>query len=123
MIFVDWYLPCFREQLITHPLSAFLPFHLCLLKVSMEISSLPFPPSPGRLQHPALSAVCSFSVPCLLFSFWGFFVGRGLSQWWLGKYHVLLIYSPVRLLNVSQAGLELVSGGVGALLFSQCNVA
>jgi hypothetical protein len=30
--------------------------------------------------------------------------------------------SPVGLLNISQAGLEEVSGSVGALLFSQCNV-
>jgi hypothetical protein len=30
--------------------------------------------------------------------------------------------SPVSLLNVSQAGLELTSGGTGALLFSQCTV-
>jgi hypothetical protein len=36
---------------------------------------------------------------------------------------MLLICSPVGLLDVSQAGLELVSGGAGALLFSQCNVA
>jgi hypothetical protein len=33
-----------------------------------------------------------------------------------------LICSPVGLLDVSQAGLELASGGVGALLFSQCNM-
>jgi hypothetical protein len=31
--------------------------------------------------------------------------------------------SPVGMLDVSQAGLELVSGGAGALLVSQCNVA
>jgi hypothetical protein len=30
--------------------------------------------------------------------------------------------SPVGLPNVSRAGLELASGGMGALLFSQCNV-
>jgi hypothetical protein len=31
--------------------------------------------------------------------------------------------SPVGMLNVSQAGLELASGGMGTLLFSQCNMA
>jgi hypothetical protein len=38
-------------------------------------------------------------------------------------YHVPLIFSPVGLPNVSQAGLELVSGSARALLFSQCNIA
>jgi hypothetical protein len=47
----------------------------------------------------------------------------GLSQGWLWEYCMPLICSPVGLLDVSQAGLELVSGGAGALLFSQCNVA
>jgi hypothetical protein len=46
----------------------------------------------------------------------------GLSQEWLCEYHVPLICSPVGLLDVSQADLELVSGVSGALLFSQCNV-
>jgi hypothetical protein len=35
---------------------------------------------------------------------------------------VPLICSSVGLLDVSQAGLDLASGSVGALLFSQCNV-
>jgi hypothetical protein len=47
----------------------------------------------------------------------------GLFQGWLAEYHVTLGGSPVGLLNVSQVGLEPVSGSVGALLFSQCNVA
>jgi hypothetical protein len=67
----------------------------------------------------------------LLFSFVLFLWGRGsvcpggyagLSQGWLWEYCVPLICSPVVLLDVSQAGLELVSGGALALLFSQCNV-
>jgi hypothetical protein len=50
----------------------------------VEISSLPLPPSPVCSEHPAPSAVCSFSVPCLLFSFFvfdflGFFDGAGIS--------------------------------------------
>jgi hypothetical protein len=46
----------------------------------------------------------------------------GFSQGWLWEYHMLLICSLVSLRNISQAGLELVSGGAGALLFSQCNM-
>jgi hypothetical protein len=36
---------------------------------------------------------------------------------------VPLIYLPVGLLDVSQAGLELAFGIAGTLLFSQCNMA
>jgi hypothetical protein len=42
---------------------------LCLLKVHMEMSSLHLTPSPVQLEHPAASASCSFSAPCLLFTF------------------------------------------------------
>jgi hypothetical protein len=42
----------------------------------------------------------------------------GLSQEWLWEYHLSLICSPVGLLDVSQAGLELASGTAEALLFS-----
>jgi hypothetical protein len=52
---------------------------LCLLKVPMEISFLHLPPSLVHSVHPAPSAVCSFSVPCLLFSFVLFFCGAGVS--------------------------------------------
>jgi hypothetical protein len=90
----------------------------------------PCPPSPVCLQHPAPSAACFFSVLCLLFSFLGFFCGISLSrelcwfiQGWLCEYRVILICSPVGLPDVSQASLEPVSGGMGALLFSQCKVA
>jgi hypothetical protein len=41
----------------------------------------------------------------------------------MGECHVPLLYSPVSLLDISQAGLEPASGGMGALLFSQFNVA
>jgi hypothetical protein len=63
---------------------------LCLLKVCMEISSLPLPPSPVHSEHPAPSAACSFSVPCLLFCFsfffagWGVSLSRGLRWFWPG---------------------------------------
>jgi hypothetical protein len=129
MNFVDRYLPYFRQQPIARPLLAFCLSSLCLLKVLVEISSLLLPPSPVHLQHPASSAACSFSVPCLLFRFffWGGWVCpwdyAGLSQWCLWEYHVMLICSPVGLLDVSQAGLELAYGDAGALLFFQCNVA
>jgi hypothetical protein len=36
---------------------------------------------------------------------------------------VMLGTNLLGMLNVSQAGLELVSSGAGAFLFSQCNVA
>jgi hypothetical protein len=47
----------------------------------------------------------------------------GLSQGWLGENHVTLGTHLFVLPNVSQAGLEQASGGMGTLLFSQCNVA
>jgi hypothetical protein len=71
---------------------------LCLLKVCMEINSLPLPPSPVGLQHPTPFAVCSFSVHCLLFSFFlwgGHQSAQGGNDAWC---------SPVGLLNVYQAG-------------------
>jgi hypothetical protein len=43
---------------------------LCLLKVHVEISSLPLPSSLVCLQHPTSSAVCSFSISCLFNFFW-----------------------------------------------------
>jgi hypothetical protein len=103
----------------------------CLLKVHMEISSFPPPPSPVRSVHPAPSAVCSFSVSCLLFRFFFFFFA-GLGQSVQGA---MLVYPRGScgntvcclfahlLVCISQAGLELVSRGVGTLLFSQCNMA
>jgi hypothetical protein len=47
----------------------------------------------------------------------------GLSQGWLWEYRMLFICSPVGLLDVSQAGLEPAPGSMGALLFSQCDMA
>jgi hypothetical protein len=54
---------------------------LCLLKVCGKISSLLLSLSLVCSEHPAPSASCSFSVPCLLFSFCScffffFFAGR-----------------------------------------------
>jgi hypothetical protein len=103
---------------------------LCLLKVHVEMRSLLLPPSLVQLQHPAPSAVCSFSVPCL-FSFCFFFAGLGevsLSRWLClfipgvaeGKTHKSW-HSSVDLHLPSR--LELVSGSMGALLLSQYNMA
>jgi hypothetical protein len=50
---------------------------LCLLKVCMKISSLPFLSSLVHSVYPAPSAACSFSVPCLLFSIFFFFAWQG----------------------------------------------
>jgi hypothetical protein len=52
---------------------------LCLLKVHVEISSLFLHPSMVHSEHPAPSTACSFSVSCLLFSFFFFFAGWGQS--------------------------------------------
>jgi hypothetical protein len=105
---------------------------LCLLKFPAEISSSLLPPSPVCLEHPAPSAECYFSVPCVLFSFFFFFTGQGVSPsrglcWFIPGVALGIPCdawcSPVGMPNVSQAGLELAFGGAGALLFSQCNVA
>jgi hypothetical protein len=61
---------------------------LYLLNVHMEITSLPFLPSPMCSEHPIPSAVCSFSDPCLLFSFFysgaEFSLSRGLC-WFIPR--------------------------------------
>jgi hypothetical protein len=104
---------------------------LCLLKVPVVICSLSFPLSPVCSVHPAPSAACSFSVPCLLFSFF-FLTGQRQSvqgtmlvypKGSCGNTHISCCLFAHLLVCVSQAGLELASGGTGALLFSQCNVA
>jgi hypothetical protein len=50
MSFVICYLPCFREWLITRPLSAFLPFLHLFTDNSAEISSLLLSLSPVHFQ-------------------------------------------------------------------------
>jgi hypothetical protein len=72
------------------------------------------PPFLVHLQHPVPCAACSFSVLCLLFRVFCFIFlrgqgsicpgGYGLSQGWLWEYHMMLICSPVGLLDVCQAG-------------------
>jgi hypothetical protein len=89
---------------------------LCLLNVPVEISSLPLSPSLVHLQHPAPL----LHVPFQFLVYYSVFLwGRGsvcpggyagLSKGWLWEYHMMLICSPVGLLGVSQAGLEMASG-------------
>jgi hypothetical protein len=81
--------------------------------------------------HPTPSAACSYSVPCLLFSFVSF-VGQ-----WVSLSRGLFLFIPgvavgiphatylltVGLLDASQAGLEPASASAEAPLFSQYNVA
>jgi hypothetical protein len=103
---------------------------LCLLKVRMEISSVLFPLPPVLLEHPAPSAACSF-FSCFFIIQVLFFVGQGVSLSkgavlvypWGGCGNTMCHLFAHLLVCVSQVGLELASGGMGALLFSQCNMA
>jgi hypothetical protein len=99
MSFVDHYLPYFRQQLIGCP-SAFPAF--VYWKFTWRLAPCLSRPSPVHLQHPTPSAVCLFSVSCLLFSFlfvlffveWGGWVYpgccAGLLQGLLGEYYMIL---------------------------------
>jgi hypothetical protein len=101
------------------------------LKVPVEITSLSLPASPLCLQNSTtlLHVPFQFLVYYSVFFVWVGWgsdcpgVYAGLSQGWLWEYHVILICSPIGLPDVSQVGLELMSGGAGSLLFSQCNMA
>jgi hypothetical protein len=100
---------------------------LCLLKVSLEISSVLLPPFPVHFQssHPLCHVLVFSSLFIVqLFVFLGFFGQGGESIWpegyadwsqgWLGEYHAMLGTHLFSLLYVSQAGLELVSGSSGS---------
>jgi hypothetical protein len=127
---VDFYLPYFRQWLITCPLSALLPFQSLFTESycgDQLLAPLPFS-SELTAPHP----LCWVFLFSSFFIVQFFFQGGGQSvqaamlvypQGWLGGIPRDTCCSPVDLLDVSQAGLELVFGGVGALLFSQCNVA
>jgi hypothetical protein len=128
MIFVDHHMPYFRQHLITHPLSACLPFQ-CLFTVSLQGDQLLVPP-------PFSAALRALQPLCCMFFFSSLFIIQifllffsqasvslsrgyaGLSQGWLWEYCVPLICLPVGLLDVFQAGLVPTSGGTGVLLFS-----
>jgi hypothetical protein len=118
MSFVDCYEPYLRQWLITHLLSALLPFQplftegLCRDQLFVPLLFS------GALSEFLLPLLCaSFQFVVYFRFFW--WIGdqpaqggyAGLSQGWLREYHVTLGSHLFGLLNVSQAGLELVSGG------------
>jgi hypothetical protein len=79
MSFVDRYLPYFMQQLIICLLSAVLPFQSLFTESLCGDLILALPPLSGALTAPHRLAVCSFSVPCLLFSFYLFiYCGAGV---------------------------------------------
>jgi hypothetical protein len=91
-----------------------------LLRVCMEISSLPFLPSPLHFQW--FCFICCALVFSSLFILqvflWGYCQSAqgavlDFSGGWQGEYRVLLGAHLFGLSNVSQAGLELVAGGGG----------
>jgi hypothetical protein len=135
MSFMECYLPYFRQQLITSLLLALLPFQLLFTESSWRDQLLAPLSFPGVLSvTPPLCCVLVFSSLFIvqLFVFWVFFQRRvvslpgGLCWFILGLAGLILLDAwclLVGLLNVSQAGLEPVSGSATALLFSQCNMA
>jgi hypothetical protein len=134
---VDCYLSYFRKQLISHLLSALLPFQHLFTESSCRDQLLASPPFFGALSE--FLPLCCVLVFSSLFIVQVFccccccFVGGGVVSlprelcWFIvgvaGGILCDIWFSPVGLLNVSQAGLEPVSGSVAALLFSQCNMA
>jgi hypothetical protein len=126
------YLPYFRQWLITYPLLALLSFQALFIESLCGDQLLAFPPFSGALTapHPLCCVFLFSSLFIIQFLFLFVFAGwecqsvqgAGLSQGWLWEYHVMLICSPVGLLDVSQPGLELASGSARTLLFSQFNV-
>jgi hypothetical protein len=121
MSFVDCYLPYFRQQLITSLLLALLPFQPLFTESSH---------GDQLLDPPTFSGVLSVSLPLscvLVFSslfivqvlFW-FFCGEGVSLprklcWYIPGVTEGILHdawsSPFWYANISQAGLELASGG------------
>jgi hypothetical protein len=128
---VDCYLPYFRQQVITCPLSSHLPFQSLFTVSSCRDQLLALSPFSGALRAPnPLYCMFLFSSLFIIQVFFYRAGGSvclggyaGSSQGWLWKYRMPFICSTVGLLDVSQAGLEPVSCGVEALLFSQYNVA
>jgi hypothetical protein len=130
MSFVDHHLPYFRQYLITRLLLVILPLFTESLCGDQLLASPPFSHEP--------TAFCPF---CCMFIFSSMFIVQGfffflllcrrlvcpggyadLSQEWLWEYPHDAWFSPVGLLDVSQADLEPASGDTGALLFSQYKV-
>jgi hypothetical protein len=116
---VDCFLPYFRQHLITRPLLALLPFQSLFPESSHGDQLLDPPVFSGALRAPCPCppSVCSFQ----LLVYYCFFCVCGFIPGVAGGIPHDTWFSPVGLLNISQAGLESVSGSMGALLFSQCN--
>jgi hypothetical protein len=136
MSFVDCYLLYFRQRFITPLQSTLLPFQPFVCWKFMWRSAPCSPPFSGALTPPSppCCVLVFSSLFIQLFAFVFVFVlqGGGISLsrrlcWFIPQVGGGILCdaccSLAGLLNVSQAGLELVSGGIGALLFSQCNMA
>jgi hypothetical protein len=128
--FLDHYLPYFRQHLITCPLSTHLSFQALFTESSWGDQLLVLPPFSGALRAPCpLCCVFLFSFLFIIqvfffFAEWGISLSRGLC-WFIPGVAVGIpraAYLLTLLVCVSQAVLELGSGGAGALLFSQCEV-
>jgi hypothetical protein len=119
MNFVDCCLPYFRQHLITHPVSGLLPFQSLSTESLSGDELLVPPPFSGALRSPCPSAMCSFSVLCLLFTF--FLQGGGQSV-----QGTMVVY-PRGTVGIPHASYLLICwlhlpSRFGTLLFSQCNM-
>jgi hypothetical protein len=109
MSFVGCSLPYFSQWLITLPLSALLPFQSLITESSHGDQLLvPTPFCSGLTAPFPLCSMFLFSSLFIIqfFCFYGAGVSlfrgyAGLSLGWLWEYHVMLICSPVGLLDVS----------------------
>jgi hypothetical protein len=99
MSFVDCYLPYFRQQFITCPLLALLPFQPLFTESSREDQLLSFPPFSGVLTAPH-PLCCVFLFSSLFIYLFIFFSGREVSlsmglYWfisgWLWQYRMTLV--------------------------------
>jgi hypothetical protein len=127
---VDHCLPYFRQWLFTCPLSALLLFQPLFTEISHRDQLLVPPPSVSVLS--ATLSLCCVLVFSSLFIVQFFLWGCGVSLprvlcWFILEVAMGILCeawcSPVGLPNVPQTGLELASGSMAALFFSQCNVA
>jgi hypothetical protein len=103
MSFVDYYLPYFRQQVVTHPLSALLPFQPLFTENSCRDQPFAYAPFSGAV--PAIPSLCcvsvfsssfvvQFFVVVVVLQTWGLLVFpggyAGLSQGWLREYYMML---------------------------------
>jgi hypothetical protein len=107
--------PSLVQQLITCPLSAHLPLQSLFIDSLCIDQLFALSPSPVLSEHPAPSAECSFSVPCLLFSFWFFLLGGGQSI--LGA---MLVYPRVAVGILCAAYLLICLSASSKQVWSQC---